>query len=92
MRRWRGIPIIYVQVFGLLGLTMDFMFHWLEAGNILDFMLDDFWEVENPLWHDFPLGGVWFIRFWSLGAHVMFFLAMLALILAPWLIRETRRR
>jgi|GEM_PF-4648019 len=88
---FRGFPILLIQLIGGLGLSIDFVFHWLKKENFLDFLRDYFWEVENPLWEDFPLGGVWFIRIFSLTAHIMFFGAMVILILAPWLIRELRK-
>lgn len=78
-----------VRLIGIIGLALDIAFHWMEEQNIWEFLIDDFFEAENEArWETFPLGGDLFIRGLSITAHVMLLIALLTLILAPWVIKE----
>lgn len=78
-----------VRLIGAIGLILDVWFHWLEEKNIWEFLVDDFFEAENEArWETFPLGGDLFIRGLSVTAHVVLLTALLALIFAPYAIRE----
>lgn len=83
--------LIWVRIIGAVGLILDVAFHWMEERNIWEFLVDDFFEAENEArWETFPLGGDLFIRGLSITAHILLLAALLALIFAPWAIRELR--
>lgn len=86
------IPLWVARLIGAVGLTLDVVFHWMEERNIWEFLTDDFFEAENEArWED-VLGGSLFIRGLSITAHIMLLTALLALIFAPWVIREVKGR
>lgn len=81
--------LVTVRIIGLVGLILDVVFHWMEERNIWEFLVDDFFEAENEeRWAEFALGGTLFIRGLSITAHILLLSALLALILAPHVIRE----
>lgn len=83
--------LVTVRIIALVGLALDIVFHWMEERNIWEFLVDDFFEAENEArWAEFALGGSLFIRSLSITAHVLLLSALLALIFAPWLIREIK--
>jgi hypothetical protein len=87
------VKLSIVRYIGAIGLVLDVWFHWLEERNIWEFLVDDFFEAENEArWETFPLGGDLFIRGLSITAHIMLLTALVALLLAPWLIRELKGR
>lgn len=87
------MKLIWVRLIGAVGLLLDIAFHWMEERNIWEFLVDDFFEAENEArWEDFPLGGDLLIRGLSLTAHILLLSALLALVFAPWAIRELKGR
>lgn len=83
------VTLAMVRIVALVGLALDIVFHWMEERNIWEFLVDDFFEAENEeRWAEFALGGSLFIRGLSITAHVLLLSALLALILAPYVIRE----
>ena len=73
-----------IKVLGALGLSTDFLFHWIETRSPIGFLIDGFYELQ------LELGGAWGwgASFLALGAHILFVMGFLALIALPLKIEE----
>ena len=81
-----SILVKIVKVLGALGLSTDFLFHWIETRSPIGFLIDGFYDVQ------LELGGAWGwgAGFLALGAHILFVFGFLALIMLPLKIEELK--
>jgi len=67
-----------LKVMGVVGLTIDFLFHWMNTGNPLELIVEG---QDSP---------TLFLRILGFSAHALFIIGFLAMIILPLRIRRRR--
>ena len=72
------LPAWLPKLIGLAGLSLDFTFHWLQAGDPLQIVFDG-QQFNSP-----DPGFTLFVRSLALAAHLMFITAFYMMITTPF--------
>ena len=80
------VDVRLLKVMGVVGLSMDFLFHWVEEKSLIGIVTDGFASEH------LSLTGIWLWGVRSLGflAHILFIIAFMALIFLPIKIRDIK--